>query len=390
MVRTKPGSINKAPRKGIFTSRTLVVYFLIGIGAIGIVTYLYSSYLIQKIQKETETTSRIFAKYASGPGMGEEALLNLLFQEVIQKIDFPVVLTDVYGNPYSSKNIKGNDLKEVVKQLDRSHRPIPIVIREGGDSTLVGYVHYGLSPFTRALRIIPFLETAFLLAFLFLGFWGYLVYRKSEEEKIWNSLAKETAHQLATPLSSLSGWLEAIRGRIAGEVYEGIAEDTARMKEVLEKFSRIGMPPRLIEKEPDETIKKAVSYIKRRAHKGIEFIEDYQSLPVIKFDEILLDWAVENVLKNGLDAIGANTGKITIKTLSSDGGVVIEISDTGPGIKREKEIFKPGYTTKKYGWGLGLVLTKRIVEDYHRGRLILKKTGPEGTTFQIFIPGSKK
>ncbi len=390
MERTWHRSTNEAPRGGGFTSRTLAVYFLIGIGGIGVVTYLYSSYLIQKIRKETETTSRIFAKYASGPGMGEEALLNLLFQEVIQKIDFPVVLTDASGNPYSAKNIKGNNLKEVVRQLDRSHEPIPIVIRQGGDSTLVGYVHYGLSPFTRALKIIPFLLTAFLLAFLFLGFWGYLIYRKSEEEKIWNSLARETAHQLATPLSSLGGWLEASKGSITKEVYDGIAEDAERMKEVLEKFSRIGMPPRLIEKEPDATIKKAVAYIKRRAHKKIEFIEDYKPLPVIKFDEILLDWAVENILKNGLDAIGANAGKVTVKTLLADGGAVIEISDTGPGIKKEKEIFKPGYTTKKYGWGLGLVLTKRIIEDYHRGRLTLKKTGTEGTTFQIFIPGSKK
>uniref|UniRef100_A0A7C4XDV4 histidine kinase n=1 Tax=candidate division WOR-3 bacterium TaxID=2052148 RepID=A0A7C4XDV4_UNCW3 len=388
----KARAADKGIEKGAggFTSRTLVIYFLIGIGIIGVVTYIYSNYLIGRIRKETETTSRIFAKYASGPGMGEEVLLELLFQEVIQKIDFPVVLTDINGNPYSSKNTKTNNLKEVVKQLDRSHPPIPIVIKNGPDSTLVGYVHYGLSPFTRALRILPFLETAFLLTFLFLGFWGYLIYRKSEEEKIWYSLAKETAHQLATPLSSLNGWLEAIKGNISSEIYEGIAEDAERMKEVLEKFSRIGMPPRLIEKEPIGVIKRAVLYIRRRAHSMIRFVEDYHPLPAIFFDEVLLDWAVENLLKNGLDAIGTRPGTITIKTFPSDSGAIIEISDTGPGIKKGKEIFKPGYTTKKYGWGLGLVLTRRIIEDYHRGRLILKKTGPDGTTFQIFIPGSKR
>lgn len=372
-----------------FTSRTLVVYFLIGIGLIGIITYSYSNYLIQRIKRETETTSRIFAKYAQGPGMDEEILLEILFQEVIQRIDFPVVLTDAQGNPYSAKNIAHKNLKEVVAKLDQSQKPIPIVIRQGADSTLVGYVHYGLSPFTRALKILPFVETAFLLAFLFLGFWGYLIYRKSEEEKIWNSLAKETAHQLATPLSSLAGWLEALKGNLTKEIYEGIAEDAERMKEVLEKFSRIGMPPRLVEKDPMPMIKKSVGYIKRRAHAQIEFTEEYSPLPIIKFDDILLGWALENILKNSLDAIGAKSGKVSIKTFNS-AGAVIEIMDSGAGIKKEKEIFKPGYTTKKYGWGLGLVLTRRIIEEYHQGKLVLKRTGPDGTTFQIFIPRRAK
>jgi signal transduction histidine kinase len=218
-----------------------------------------------------------------------------------------------------------------------------------------------------------------------LGFWGYLLYRKNEEEKIWNSLAKETAHQLATPLSSLTGWLEAIRGNLDATVYQGINEDTIRMKEILEKFSRIGRPPRLVEKEPLEVVKKSVTYMKRRAHSNVKFIEDYKSLPPVKMDGILLGWAVENLLKNGLDAIGAKKGSIRVKTFDAN-GVVIEIKDTGIGIKKGGEIFKPGYTTKKYGWGLGLVLTRRIIEEYHKGKLILKETGNKGTTFQVFLP----
>lgn len=372
-----------------FSSRTLAIYFLIGISIIGIITYVYSNYLIQRIKKETETTSRIFAKYASGPSMEQEALLELIFQEVIQRIDFPVVMTDAEGNPTSSKNVLTDNLRKTVEKLDNSQEPIPIVIRHGSDSTLVGYVHYGLSPFTKSLQILPFVETIFLIAFLFIGFWGYLIYRKSEEEKIWNSLARETAHQLATPLSSLSGWLEAFKGKISDDIYEGIREDTKRMNEVLEKFSRIGLPPRLVKKEPIETIKKSIDYMKKRAHKNIVFYEKFKPLPVIKFDDILLSWAVENILKNGLDAIGAEKGKITIKTYTAE-DAVIEISDSGKGIKKGKEIFKPGYTTKKYGWGLGLVLTKRIIENYHKGKLMLKKTGSRGTTFQILIPKEAK
>lgn len=368
------------------SSRALVIYFLIGIGIIGIGTFIYSNYLIQRIKTETETTSRLFAEFARGPSIDEERLLELFYDMVIKRIDFPVILTDAEGTPYSSKNIKEKDLYEAVKKLDRVQKPIPMVIKHGADSTLLGYVHWGLSPFTKSLQILPFVETVFLIAFLFLGFWGYLLYRKSIEEKIWNSLAKETAHQLATPLSSLVGWLETIKGNIDTEIYDGIQEDAIRMREVLEKFSRIGLPPRLIEKDPLETIKKSVNYIKRRAHAQVEFIEDYEPLPIIKFDDVLLGWAVENILKNGLDAIGSNPGEISIKTYDVS-GAVIEITDTGKGIKTSSHIFKPGYTTKKYGWGLGLVLTKRIIEEYHKGKLSLKETGSKGTSFLIYIPG---
>lgn len=383
-------SINKKVKstmniKEKFSSRALVVYFLIGVGIIGIITYIYSNYLIQRIKKETETTSRIFAKYASGPSMDEQALLELLFEEVIQRIDFPVIMTDAEGNPTSSKNVGTSDLRKALEKLDRDQSPIPVIIHHGSDSTLVGYVHYGLSPFTKSLQILPFVETIFLIAFLFLGFWGYLIYRKSEEEKIWNSLARETAHQLATPLSSLVGWLEAAKGEMSQNIYTGIHEDTQKMKEVLEKFSRIGLPPRLVEKEPLDTIRKSVDYIRKRAHNKIIFHENYKTLPAIRFDDILLGWAVENILKNGLDAIGSKKGEIFVRTYETT-DAVIEIRDSGKGIKKGREIFRPGFTTKKYGWGLGLVLTKRIIEDYHKGKLLLKETGSQGTTFQLIIP----
>ena len=368
-----------------FSSRALIIYFLIGISIIGVVTFIYTNYLTQRIKKETETTSRLFAEFARGSSVDEERLVEIFYQEVIERIDFPVILTNLDGKPYSTKNVKEKDLKSTAEKLDRVQKPIPMIIRHGADSTLVGYVHWGLSPLARSLRILPFVETIFLIAFLFLGFWGYLVYRKSEEEKIWNSLARETAHQLATPLSSLAGWLEAIKGKISDDIYQGVNDDTIRMKEVLEKFSRIGMPPRLIEKEPLDVIKNSVDYIKKRAHSQVEFVQEYKPLPAIKFDDILFGWAIENILKNGLDAIGAENGKILVKTFDAN-GAVIEISDTGKGIKKESEIFRPGYTTKKYGWGLGLVLTRRIIEEYHYGKLSLKETGPKGTTFQIYIP----
>lgn len=373
------------------SSRALAIYFLIGIALIGIVTYIYSNYLIQRIRTETETTSRLFAEFARGPSIDEQRLLELFYEMVIKRIDFPVILTDADGTPYSSKNVDEEDLYKAVEKLDRVQKPIPMVIRQGADSTLLGHVHWGLSPFTKSLQILPFVETIFLIAFLFLGFWGYLIYRKSIEEKIWNSLAKETAHQLATPLSSLVGWLETIKGNIDSEIYQGIHEDAMRMREVLEKFSRIGLPPRLVEKDPTDAVRKSVDYIRRRAHANIKFNEKYGRLPPVRFDDVLLGWAIENILKNGLDAIGDQPGEISIRTRKYEtNGAIIEITDTGRGIKSSGKIFKPGYTTKKYGWGLGLVLTRRIIEEFHRGNLTLRETSSKGTCFEIYIPGVTK
>ncbi len=373
------------------TSRVLQIYFLIGILIIGAVTYYYSHNLITKIGKETETTSRIFAKYVAGPKVDEVAIVDLLFTEIIQKIDFPVVITDNEGKPTIWKNVKEKDLQRAIDALDREHEPIPIVITSG-DEAVVGYLHYGLSPFAKTLKILPLVETFFLLLFLSTGFWGYLMFKKNEEEKIWTSLAKETAHQLATPLSSLVGWIEATKGQLSSEVVEGISEDARRMRIVLEKFSRIGQPPKLVEREPQPIIDEVIHYMQRRAHQGISFSADYNGKVKILADEVLLGWAIENIIKNSLDAIGSNPGKINVKLYELANQVIVELSDTGPGItsKKESDIFKPGFTTKKYGWGLGLVLAKRIIEDYHRGHLVLKESLPGQTTFVISLPRLKE
>lgn len=373
------------------SSRVLQIYFLIGILIIGLVTFYYANNLTTKIKKETEATSRIFAKYVAGSKIDEAAIVDLLFQEVIQKIDFPVVLTDKDGNPYSWKNLKAKDVRRAIVALDKEHTPIPIVIT-GGEEPIPGYLHYGLSSFARTLKIIPLIETFFLLLFLSLGFWGYLMFKKNEEEKIWTSLAKETAHQLATPLSSLVGWVEAMKGKMSSEIVEGVNEDARRMRAVLEKFSRIGLPPQLILTEPRPIIDDVVHYMKRRAHQGIAFSVEADHAVKILADEILFGWAIENIIKNGLDAMGSNPGTIGVRLYESADQAIIELTDSGPGIVRQKTkvIFKPGFTTKKYGWGLGLVLAKRIIEDYHKGRLVLKESVPGRTTFLVAVPSVKE
>ncbi len=369
----------------------LQVYFLIGILVMAAITYYYTDKLTRRIRKETETASRMFASYAAGPKVDEEAIMNILFMEVIQKIDFPVVLTDNEGKPTFWKNVGEKDLTKVIARLDREYAPIPIAITSGGE-IVVGQVHYGLSNFARTLRLLPWLETFFLLLFLSSGFWGYLMFKKNEEEKIWTSLAKETAHQLATPLSSLVGWIETMKGRLDAEIIEGVNEDARRMRAVLEKFSRIGQPPKLIETAPRPIIEAVIHYMQRRAHRGVTLSAQYETEARIFADEVLFGWAIENIVKNSLDAIGSTPGQVKVRLYEAGSQVAIELLDTGPGIaaQKEKDIFRAGYTTKKYGWGLGLVLAKRIIEEYHGGRLTLKESVPGRTMFVIFVPHSNE
>lgn len=371
-------------------SKVLPIYFFCGIVAIGLVTFIYSNKFVSQISTETGKISRLYAQFIQNPTLSSEQNSDFIFREVILKIKFPVVLTDTSGKPTSWRNIgEGKDtttIKGVIKQLDRENDPIAIKIITDSDSLIVGYVHYGLQPYARILRYIPFLLTGFLSVFLLIGFWGFIQHRKSIEEKIWGSMAKETAHQLATPISSISGWLEALKGQIDNEHLEVMEEDVERMKNVIEKFSRIGMEPKLGLQDPTEIITLVVNYMRRRAHKGVEFVENYKSEAGIMADPVLMRWAVENLIKNSLDAIGSRKGRITVSTDEDNEHVRISVADNGGGIKGGRRIFEPGFSTKKYGWGLGLVLTRRIVEEYHNGRLQLESNKPEETKFSIVLP----
>ncbi|RKX70017.1 hypothetical protein DRP53_06340 [candidate division WOR-3 bacterium] len=377
-----------------FGTKALPIYLLAGIFIIGLVTFIYSNRFVQNLAEETEKTSRLYAQYIRNPTLAPEEMSDFIFREVILKIKFPVVLTDTAGNPISWRNIgpvtDTSRIRKITTNLDRENEPVAIKIVTDGDSLIVGYIHYGIPPYARILKSIPFLLTGALSLFLLIGFWGFLQHRKSMEERIWISMAKETAHQLATPISSIMGWLEVLKGKIEDRYLRVMEEDVLRMKEVLEKFSRIGREPDLITGDPSRIVHQVVDYMKRRAHQGIEFIEEYKSQAKIRTDPILMRWAVENLIKNSLDAIGSRSGQIIITVEEDSSNVKISVTDTGGGVKTKRRIFEPGFSTKKYGWGLGLVLTKRIVEDYHRGRLQLVENTPTMTRFTITIPKEKQ
>ncbi|MEO0072399.1 MAG: HAMP domain-containing sensor histidine kinase [candidate division WOR-3 bacterium] len=385
-----------------FGSRFLQYYFSGGIFILAIFGYCYTRYLAQQIERETEVRSKIYAQFmrqATLPYEDNSAELNIIFEEVIKKIDFPVVITDAAGNlitaiNIASKNLRPERLAKIIKRLDKEHDPIVIAITENDTVRILNTIHYGVSNATKILRYYHFVQLAFLVLFIFIGFWAIIIYHKREQELVWTALAKETAHQLATPISSLAGWLEMLQtfDRLGEKnVYlNEMRKDLDRMKEILERFSRIGTPPELKENYVKEIVEKTVEFIRRRTSKHINFILEINYNPCLKIDDVLFSWTLENLIKNSIDAIGLNRGEIRIKVNKTpdDRFLEIDVIDTGAGVnsKIAKKIFKPGEGTKKFGWGVGLTLAKRIVENYHRGKLFLKCSQPGYTMFTILLP----
>lgn len=260
-----------------------------------------------------------------------------------------------------------------------------------------GYFYYDIVP-QYNLLLMPFFQITIIAGFLAAGLWAYRRIKANEQAAIWYGLAKETAHQLGTPISALMGWLEVLHGRIDmkkdenRQIFEEMQDDLERLREVTARFGEIGSMPKKGSIDLNIIIRSAVEYFERRIpyqSKQIEIITNLNSTPYISGNNVLLQWVFENLIKNSLDAIDKDKGIIEISSDYSHrkDEVVVTYEDNGRGISRKErnKIFQPGYTTKKHGWGLGLTLIKRIVEDYHEGKVRLKNTSSEGTTFEIIF-----
>lgn len=382
----------------------IVIYFIIGSFLLAFFWFFFSSLLLRKLAEETEVRSRIYAEYMSRITETEETsspALDIIFEEVIKKIDFPIIITDdkgdIVGYRNLGKNLTPEKLNRIKEQLRTEKKPISITFTdESGNQQILGEIYYGASQTARLVSLFPHLQIAFLVVFLLIGAWSILIYKKREEEKVWAFLAKESAHQLATPISSFAGWLETLRltqelTPIAKEkVLKEMAEDVFKMQKVLERFSRIGQPPKLSFTSIRQVIEATFSFLQKRAPQNVNMTLNLQDDATLLLDEILLSWSLENILKNSIDAIGRQPGTITLTGQKANNlsYYQIFITDTGEGIPREKrkDIFKPGITTKRYGWGVGLSLAKRIIEGYHKGKLSLQESRKGKTTFSIRLP----
>jgi hypothetical protein len=290
--------------------------------------------------------------------------------------------------------------------MDDINEPIPLQAETDGE--VIGYLHYGESPLVKRLSWLPYVGAAVVLCFVLIGIYGFQNIKKSEQRYIWVGMAKETAHQFGTPLSSLMGWLELMkdqveqnRSRLSGEDYEKfdsmmveMNSEVDRLSKIASRFGQIGSIPELKRADILPVLSESVSYLRRRlprVAREIRIEEIYRLLPPVAVNKDLLAWVVENLIKNAIDAMAGSQGVIEVRAEVDRSGkcVNIAVRDQGRGItpNEQRKIFLPGYTTKKRGWGLGLTLAKRIVEEYHQGRLYLSESKPKkGSTFIISLP----
>jgi two-component system, sporulation sensor kinase D len=319
---------------------------------------------------------------------------TFISEVVVNSASAPVILTDErmnildYGNIDSTTMENTDDMLKRIKQMQAAHEPVVADLGEG----ITRYIYYDDSDTLKQLRIFPFVQLAIFVAFLLIAYFAFSNARKSEQNLVWVGMAKETAHQLGTPISSLEGWIEYLReldGMKGNEkILTELENDVSRLSLVAERFSKIGSVPQLVPQNVKAILDRNIDYMRRRSSEKTKITLYCADELQFKVNSQLFDWVVENLLKNALDAMDGE-GEIDVEVIADSRNILIDISDTGKGIPKNKfeTIFEPGYSTKRRGWGLGLSLTKRIVEEYHRGKIVVKQSEiGKGTTFRITLP----
>ena len=371
-------------------------------------TLFYTQNLVKKLQERERNIVELYAKgieYVANSSSAD-ADLTFLFDNIIKPIDFPIILTDIDDNvslesKSDIKNVKfdstlsKNELKSFlqnfVKEIDQIHQPINVTY---ADTIILQRIHYGDSELIKQLKFYPYLQIIIAALFIIIGYIGFSQIKRSEQSNIWVGMAKETAHQFGTPISSLMGWIEMMKMNYQKpdavlDITEEISSDVDKLNKITYRFSKIGSKPEIKNQIVFEEVKKVTEYFNRRlpqTGKTVELTVSGNQTCCAQMNGELFEWVLENLIKNALDAMESKNGKINIDILESKKNIEIEVSDNGKGIdlRRRKDVFRPGYSTKKRGWGLGLSLSKRIVEGYHGGKIFVKYSAPgEGTTFKI-------
>lgn len=377
------------------------VLFLIAIVLV-VSVLVYSQYLVSQLKESTrKSLTQKIATYSTLIRSDNPELIGFALQQ-IQDVEFPVIVTDEMGVPKLWKNIGINtddtshsarrEIARLVKEMDaQGNRPLPIKVAEASTD----WFHYGDSVVIRQLKWLPWIEILATGLFILVGYFGFQNIRRGEERMVWVGLAKETAHQLGTPLTSLMGWIELLKteGVNAHAVAE-MERDLARLNRVTARFSQIGSKTAVVPTRIRYLIEETVDYFRLRLPQSgnqIEIEASYESDPMIGVNVELFGWVLENLVRNSLDAMRSNGGRIHIGCSEVDNWVHIDVEDNGAGIppRFRKQVFRPGFTTKKRGWGLGLSLSRRIIEEYHGGKLSVKEsTLGKGTTIRISLPNT--
>ena len=423
--------------KSSFLKLTLIIF----LSVISLTTITYNYYLLNTLREKERSSIQLWAKAIehNGTPQNEQTRkdLNLLNKEILgsetvnkndksrwsrllQRVDaelansaldfvateiiiknrfeVPSFVSDSTGEILYTRNIDVvSDSAELLSEFRSMN--LPIKIKVGNDESFAyQYVHYGESRTIQLLKYFPYIQLFFLALFITLGYYSWSVVRQNEQSSLWVGMAKEAAHQLGTPLSSLYGWITLLESdeltkSQKHEIIFELANDADRMQKVADRFNKIGSAPELKEQRIEPLINQVLDYLEPRIprlNNGVVLLRELNSNAKLPINAELFEWAMENVVKNAIDAIVPNQDGSYVKVISYqlEKDVIIIVEDTGKGIDKKNTnlIFKPGFSTKKRGWGLGLSLTKRIIEEYHKGKIeLVKSEQGKGAVFQITL-----
>ncbi|MFN3020508.1 sensor histidine kinase [Chryseobacterium sp. TY3] len=368
-----------------------IIYTILTAVVIGII--LSSSVMINYLrEKETGRIKSIATAMKYMQDVNFDYRLNELSLNVInENEDIPFILTDKKGNLIESRNIPEevkNDpsrLKAVMHQMESRYPPFEIQLPEFNNQ----FIYYDNSELLNNLRFYPYVLALFIGGYIAFSFWFLKTLKKTDEGFLWAGLAKETAHQIGTPLSSMIGWVEIMKMEDEnGMGVKELEQDVNRLKTISERFSKIGSIPDLNDLDLTETVQQNFDYLKKRISTRVEFSlqKTYEEI-MIPHSQILMSWVIENLVKNAVDAMKGE-GKLELLLYKKNRTVYIDVKDNGSGMTKAqaRSVFKPGYSTKKRGWGLGLSLANRVVKEYHNGEIKVSQTEiGKGTTFRITL-----
>jgi anti-sigma regulatory factor (Ser/Thr protein kinase) len=364
----------------IYHNKTLWKFFLLLFAVlIGMGSLIYTENLVRKLKTEERKNVELWAEATSLISLSDSSQnIDFLFSIIDNNNTVPVILTDESDNIISSKNFdpaRKNDQNYLGKELNKikeKNEPINIDLKDGH----YNLIYYKDSIILTMLIFYPYVQLGIIILFILVSYLAFSSSRKAEQNQVWVGMSKETAHQLGTPTSSLAGWIEILQQKYPEiSITRELALDVERLEKVTERFSRIGSKPSLANENLVDIISRTVDYLKSRTSSKVSFLIGYSADKevIVPVNSALFEWVIENVFKNAIDAMEGN-GEITIRISETEKNALIDISDTGKGIPKSafNKVFNPGFTTKQRGWGLGLSLAKRIIEEYHNGRIFVR------------------
>ncbi|MDG1185927.1 MAG: HAMP domain-containing sensor histidine kinase [Schleiferiaceae bacterium] len=366
---------------------------LIAFGTIiGLASLFYTESFLKELRAEEELKIKRWAEAVEAVFFAEDDVNLSFYTQIIQdNKTIPVILTDSKGSIIAHRNLntpETNPEKYLLRKLDEFKSSGSVLENSYADGQ-VNFLYYKGSNLLTKLRLYPLILLGVIGVYMLISYMAFSNARRSEQNKVWTGMAKETAHQIGTPLSALMGWLGYLKEQYPKEnAFGEMEKDIDRLTDITDRFSKIGSQPERTDKDLDDTIEKTVDYLRSRLGNKITLSLDMDGSRASNHNQQLISWVLENMIKNSADAMDGS-GTISVEKRTQSNRMIVLIKDTGRGITQadQRKIFEPGFTSKSRGWGLGLSLAKRIIEEYHGGKLNLEQSIPgEGTTFKISLP----